>query len=544
MLDEDYADILGRHRLLCVLLGLFFSWLLSFILLGPSLVSFAASKGVDGTSVGSTFALFHGLSLISYGIWGRRHFISLIRKIFDKDKARLTGNLTGEDAVDVAVMGVSCFACFGLTVAFIYVPSLLWRWLAIGLGLASGPFVITCASKMACTIPQNERGRAFACSMATANVALYIHTAFFESLKPSMAVLLSSGWLFISLIVLHCYSKKLSSIPLGSRLIVNKADSAGSLNPPRFFLFLAVLIAGTSIIGGFSYKAIFPSLTLIGDLDRFYNVLPYILMCFVCGHIADSVGRRPLANIGFLCLGLSMPAISLLSLSGVSGYLVAQTLMQIGYACIDVFLWVSLADIAPKDRVSSYYGIGLGLNIGLILVGMFIVERLLPITEVGFSNISLVATAVLFFAVMGLVKLEETLAYEEAEVHVVESPKAEAPKNAAVETGFSYTPPNTTGLSSGEPTHRVEAAIDHYVLNLMAAEYALTRRELDVVVLLLKGLANDEIQQRLCISAGTLKTHIRHIFQKLDISNRKELLVSFTHFLASYRDSDSQAELH
>ena len=138
MLDEDYADILGRHRLLCVLLGLFFSWLLSFILLGPSLVSFAASKGVDGTSVGSTFALFHGLSLISYGIWGRRHFISLIRKIFDKDKARLTGNLTGEDAVDVAVMGVSCFACFGLTVAFIYVPSLLWSWLAIGLGLAAG----------------------------------------------------------------------------------------------------------------------------------------------------------------------------------------------------------------------------------------------------------------------------------------------------------------------------------------------------------------------------------------------------------------------
>jgi DNA-binding CsgD family transcriptional regulator len=67
----------------------------------------------------------------------------------------------------------------------------------------------------------------------------------------------------------------------------------------------------------------------------------------------------------------------------------------------------------------------------------------------------------------------------------------------------------------------------------MATEYSLTRRELEVVVLLLKGMTNDEIEERLCISEGTLKTHIRHVFQKLDISNRKELLVSFTRFLAS-----------
>jgi len=51
-------------------------------------------------------------------------------------------------------------------------------------------------------------------------------------------------------------------------------------------------------------------------------------------------------------------------------------------------------------------------------------------------------------------------------------------------------------------------------------------------------------ERRLCISEGTLKTHIRHVFQKLDISNRKELLVSFTRFLASSEEADDKAELH
>jgi DNA-binding CsgD family transcriptional regulator len=57
-------------------------------------------------------------------------------------------------------------------------------------------------------------------------------------------------------------------------------------------------------------------------------------------------------------------------------------------------------------------------------------------------------------------------------------------------------------------------------------------------------MTNDEIEERLCISEGTLKTHIRHVFQKLDISNRKELLVSFTRFLASSEEPDRKADLH
>lgn len=545
MTSKDYKRILGRHRFLCVLLGLYFSWLLSFPLLGPSLLAFTESKSMDGSGIGTTFALFHGLSLVGYGIWGRRCFVSLATKIWGKEERPLTDSVFVEDAVDVAVMGFSCCACFGLTIAFVYAHYLLWAWIALVLGLVSGPFVITCASGMARTIPLHERGRMFAFSMAIANIGLYIHNAFLMHREPIIALYVSSVWLLIALLTLDFYRRQLPSSMCAesesaSRSTVKEVNHVQGLQPQRLFLSLAVLIAATSIVGGFAHGVIFPSLTLPGDVHRFYDVLPYVIMCFMGGQIADSVGRLPLANYGFLFLGLSMPAMSLLS--GIPGYLVTHTLIQSAYAFIDVFLWVSIADIAPKDKQSSYYGVGLGLNVCLIFAGMLFVERFLPVGGSGFSNIPMVAVVILFFGVLGLVGLEETLTQEGAAVQ-----GGEILRDAAAEafaSNFLDAQPFTTGLSSKEPSYRVEAAIDHYVLNLMATEYALTRRELEVVVLLLKGLANDEIQERLRISEGTLKTHLRHIFQKLEVSNRKELLVSFTRFLASYRDSGNQAEFH
>lgn len=52
---------------------------------------------------------------------------------------------------------------------------------------------------------------------------------------------------------------------------------------------------------------------------------------------------------------------------------------------------------------------------------------------------------------------------------------------------------------------------------------ALTDRECQIMRLVSEGLSNKEIGRRLNLSDGTIKVHLHHIFQKLDVGNRTAL---------------------
>lgn len=58
----------------------------------------------------------------------------------------------------------------------------------------------------------------------------------------------------------------------------------------------------------------------------------------------------------------------------------------------------------------------------------------------------------------------------------------------------------------------------------LAATYGLTERETDVLALLVDGRSVPYVQETLHVSANTAKTHIRHIYQKLDVHNRQDLI--------------------
>jgi NarL family two-component system response regulator LiaR len=77
---------------------------------------------------------------------------------------------------------------------------------------------------------------------------------------------------------------------------------------------------------------------------------------------------------------------------------------------------------------------------------------------------------------------------------------------------------------AGRATYAPEAtqALFHAAVQTPVPGVDLTKREREVLVLLVEGLNNTQIAARLYVSAATVKTHVGHILGKLGVSSRTE----------------------
>ena len=76
------------------------------------------------------------------------------------------------------------------------------------------------------------------------------------------------------------------------------------------------------------------------------------------------------------------------------------------------------------------------------------------------------------------------------------------------------------GRLDGEAVDAVRAAAGHHVLRRRDGPAGLTRREVEVLCLLSRGLPNKEIARRLVISPKTVSNHVEHIYAKVGASTR------------------------
>lgn len=56
-------------------------------------------------------------------------------------------------------------------------------------------------------------------------------------------------------------------------------------------------------------------------------------------------------------------------------------------------------------------------------------------------------------------------------------------------------------------------------------EFLLSKREIEVLDLIVTGLNNNEISEKLFVSINTVKNHIRHIYEKLHVHSKPEAIV-------------------
>jgi DNA-binding CsgD family transcriptional regulator len=69
---------------------------------------------------------------------------------------------------------------------------------------------------------------------------------------------------------------------------------------------------------------------------------------------------------------------------------------------------------------------------------------------------------------------------------------------------------------------KTEAAMEKFF-----EKYEISPREREIIMLVLKGKSNKEIEDILFIAMGTVKNHIYNIYQKIGVKNRAQLITLF-----------------
>lgn len=70
-----------------------------------------------------------------------------------------------------------------------------------------------------------------------------------------------------------------------------------------------------------------------------------------------------------------------------------------------------------------------------------------------------------------------------------------------------------------KPLTRAES---HEIFESMMQEHGLTNRETEIAWLLYRGFTNRQIGEELFIAETTVKKHVSHIYEKMQVSGRKE----------------------
>jgi len=164
------------------------------------------------------------------------------------------------------------------------------------------------------------------------------------------------------------------------------------------------------------------------------------------------------------------------------------------YSLVSLLVWIVLTKIAGLYGLSALFvfGIGWGINIAGSLAGTFggaLLGSFLELTPRILSLITLICICLLFLAF-----------------------------------SFIFDEKSIIKLTGGEVNDNPHHRPFHARCEDIARKNGLTKRETEVMVLLAKGRSNPHIQEELDIASGTINTHMSHIYKKLDIHDRQELL--------------------
>lgn len=200
--------------------------------------------------------------------------------------------------------------------------------------------------------------------------------------------------------------------------------------------------------------------------------------------------------------------------------LAASFLTSTFFAIMNTILTVAsvlcVVSAAQKGLANAALGIGVtqgSLQLG-VLVGNVAGEQLIsPINQDPTLLYGVLAALSIFFALVWF-------------IYPTENPRPFALRTTAPARATSNTTPSTRSVGSAEFADTAapsERSLDE-ACEQLATTYSLSGREREILGYLARGRSQPYIREELFLSKNTVATHVKHIYQKLDVHSRQELL--------------------
>lgn len=258
---------------------------------------------------------------------------------------------------------------------------------------------------------------------------------------------------------------------------------------------------------------------VVQDIYGFYLFLggfvsALVLCIIVVFHHRDSIFYAYRFAMLLFCLGC------LLTPFMTDSNTYSSALIFGGYNCFLVLLCVVCIDVSASFRIGPTRVIGAGvlaLYVGEIAGSSIGYALDIPGLHLDLASITLIAVSLLFVAHLFLF----------TETDLVRTGIGELGDDRNAKKASGSVPPATESAADGTLASALDttAAVEtENPSTLIVERFGLSQRESDVLPLLLQGRTISRIQSTLFISAGTVSTHIRHIYQKTGVNNRQELI--------------------
>lgn len=272
-----------------------------------------------------------------------------------------------------------------------------------------------------------------------------------------------------------------------------------------------------------------------GTLGVVYTVLALALSCLIVAASAIRVISQDQTFAHTLRTLLPLVALFILPLpfTEVAEASIGNMLILAAIAMVITLAWSYLGNVSQGFRLSPVYVFGLGS--GAVTVGMGLAAAVDTWAPALASGVMSQAALGLVLCLFGLIVacglfprqddiralVERSFALPKLEDSVAWSGD-EGLRTAGTDR-LDRTAPERTEETDGETEERRKGRFMRRC-DQVADTYLLSRRETDVLYLLAKGRNVSYIKDKLYISEGTAKTHVHHVYKKLNVHSQQELI--------------------